>query len=69
MITITIVNWTEHRPILSFPVDGYIEVNYLVGDKPRTKRVGCFSVFADFLRSEDWAECERMLEELEERKD
>lgn len=64
-----IETWTEVRPIRTFPIGGYIEVNYLINGQQKSKRVGCFSVFADFLRSEDWAECERMLEELEERKD
>lgn len=66
---VSIETWTEVRPIHTFPVDGYIEVKYSINGQRKSKRVGCFSVFADLLRSEDWAECERILEELEERKD
>ena len=55
MTTVTIERWTEYGD--------YIDVVYRIGDERRTHRVGRFSVFANSLRTLDYAECEGMLEE------
>jgi hypothetical protein len=52
---VTIESWIEY--------DDYIDVNYRIGDEQHTQRVGRFSVFANSLRTLDYAECEGMLEE------
>lgn len=68
-MTVTIESWTEYISILTSPIGDYIDVNYRIGDERHTQRVGCFSVFANSLRTLDYAECEMMLEEYERRKD
>ena len=53
--TVTIESWIEYGD--------YIDVNYYIGDERYKQRVGRFSVFANSLRTLDYAECEGMLEE------
>ena len=52
---VTIESWIEYGD--------YIDVNYYICDKRHTQKVGRFSIFANSLRTLDYAECEGMLEE------